>query len=124
MMIYETTHLSPCEEDGSHKCRITKDTLAAYHATAAAPTTPPAPSVERVQLYPTRDLAEEDGMAVFLMKNGLYFSDLFHNCAGSGDSPTGLYVLQDEGDWRGVKPNEVEGFFKEPTALPVTSSSS
>jgi hypothetical protein len=38
-MIYETTHLSACEEDGSHWCRITKDTLAearaAYHGTAA-----------------------------------------------------------------------------------------
>lgn len=35
--IYETTCLSACEEDGSHRCRITKETLAlgrkAYHST-------------------------------------------------------------------------------------------
>lgn len=28
-MIYETTHLSPCEPDGSHWCKISADALAA-----------------------------------------------------------------------------------------------
>ena len=27
-MIYETTHLSPVENDGSHWCKISKETLA------------------------------------------------------------------------------------------------
>ena len=31
-MIYETTHLSPQEEDGSHWCKISKHTLAKARA--------------------------------------------------------------------------------------------
>lgn len=31
-MVYETTHLSPCEDDGSHKCKISGATLAKARA--------------------------------------------------------------------------------------------
>lgn len=31
-MVYETTHLSPCEDDGSHKCKISAATLAKARA--------------------------------------------------------------------------------------------
>jgi hypothetical protein len=34
-MIYETTHMSPLEDDGSHKCRISKDALAGARAALA-----------------------------------------------------------------------------------------
>jgi hypothetical protein len=34
-MVYEVTHLSPEEYDGSHRCRISKDTLARARAALA-----------------------------------------------------------------------------------------
>lgn len=41
-LVYETTHMSPLESDGSHKCRITADALAKARA-ALALATPTAP---------------------------------------------------------------------------------
>lgn len=34
-IVYETTHLSPAEDDGSHWCRISRETLAAARAALA-----------------------------------------------------------------------------------------
>ena len=40
LMIYETTHLSPEEDDGSHWCRISKDALAHARAALNPPVSP------------------------------------------------------------------------------------
>lgn len=37
-MVYETTHLSPLEDDGSHKCKISKAALEAARAAIAKAT--------------------------------------------------------------------------------------
>ena len=42
VMVYETTHLSPCRADGSHDCRISGDALAKARAAIALATQEPA----------------------------------------------------------------------------------
>ena len=56
--IYETTHLSPCRDDGSHDCRISAETLAKGRAAFAMSAAAAPPSVEGVEATSARSPAE------------------------------------------------------------------
>lgn len=70
-MIYETTHLSPLEDDGSHKCVISKDTLAAAReALTALKAIQPRPDVVVAARKFVRRLEKfSDQRAGFMLEN-------------------------------------------------------